>query len=253
MKLYDCFVYFNEDTVLDIRLHELDSVVDYFVIAEATKTHQYRPKPLNFDINKFPEFKDKIIYVVVDDIPDNPTPGVTNWLAQQHQCDALVRGLAGADDNDIAMLSDLDEIPRASTVKEWLTQAYLTGSNYRFILDSHYWWLNSASIGDWPHGPLMTRVKNFRDIPMNKWKARTGFPEINIYHSGWHYSYIGDAVQRAKKLESFAHMECNNDTYRQSCVEAAEKALTVETMDDYYPLYVRENIEKFKQYMKGIK
>ena len=71
MKIFDCFMYFDEDLLLDLRLNSLDSFVKKFVIAEATYTHNGTKKKLNFDINKFKKFKDKINYIVVEKQPQN--------------------------------------------------------------------------------------------------------------------------------------------------------------------------------------
>ena len=71
MNIYDCFMYFDEDLLLDIRLNTLNKFVNKFVITEATYTHNGSRKKLNFDINKFRKFKDKIIYLVVDKQPSN--------------------------------------------------------------------------------------------------------------------------------------------------------------------------------------
>ena len=68
MKLIDCFMYFDEDLVLDIRLNTLNEKVDKFIIAEATKNHAGEPKKLNCNKNKFPKFKDKINYLIIDDL-----------------------------------------------------------------------------------------------------------------------------------------------------------------------------------------
>ena len=73
MKIYDCFMYFDEDLILEIRLNTLSQVVDKFVICEATRDHGGNKKDLKFDINKFPNFKDKIEHVIVEDIPLNVT------------------------------------------------------------------------------------------------------------------------------------------------------------------------------------
>ena len=66
MAIYDCFQYFNEDQMVDLRLNILDKQVDYFVISESTKTHQGEPKKLNFNINNFPKFKNRIKYIIAD-------------------------------------------------------------------------------------------------------------------------------------------------------------------------------------------
>ena len=71
MKIIDCFMYFDEDLILDIRLNTLSEIVDKFVVCEATRDHGGNKKNLNFKISKFQKFKDKINYIVVDDLPIN--------------------------------------------------------------------------------------------------------------------------------------------------------------------------------------
>ena len=96
MKLIDCFMYFDEDMLLDIRLNILDNLVDKFVIAEATKTHSGKEKNLNFDIKKFSKFKDKIEYLVIDDLPVDVGKFKKDWAAShirdQFQRNSLHRG-----------------------------------------------------------------------------------------------------------------------------------------------------------------
>ena len=69
MKIYDCFMFFDEEMLLDLRLNIMYKYVDNFAIAEAAYMHSGKPKKLIFDINKFSKFKDKIIYIVVDKPP----------------------------------------------------------------------------------------------------------------------------------------------------------------------------------------
>ena len=71
MKLYDCCLYFDEDLVLDLRLNILHEHVDKFIIAEATRDHSGKEKKLNFDLKNFSKFKDKINYLIIDDLPIN--------------------------------------------------------------------------------------------------------------------------------------------------------------------------------------
>ena len=79
MKLIDCFMYFDEDLILDIRLNVLYDSVDKFIIAEATRDHAGNEKKLNFDYNNFSKFKNKIKYLVIDDIPINVKSKKRNW------------------------------------------------------------------------------------------------------------------------------------------------------------------------------
>ena len=120
MAIYDCFQYFNEDHVIDIRLNILDKYVDYFVISESIMTHQGEKKKLNFDIKNFPKFKNKIKYIVAD---FNKKKNFTNhkWgesIIEQHQRNSIISGIEDAADNDLIILSDSDEIPDLKKLKQ---------------------------------------------------------------------------------------------------------------------------------------
>ena len=123
MKLYDCCMYFDEDLVLDLRLNVLNDYVDKFVIAEATKDHTGRDKKLNFNFKNFSKFKDKINYIVVEDLPINLKSFKKNWpvhhLRDQHQRNALSKGYKNCSDDDLIMISDIDEIPDPGKIKEF--------------------------------------------------------------------------------------------------------------------------------------
>ena len=102
--IYDCFSYWDEDLLLDLRLNILNKYVDYFVIVEGNKTWQNNKKELKFNVNKFKDFKDKIIYIPVTDLPDGENP----YLRENHQRNAIKKGLKTAKDNDLVIISDLD-------------------------------------------------------------------------------------------------------------------------------------------------
>ena len=108
MAIYDCFQYFDEDHIVDLRMNVLDKYVDYFVISESTKTHQGKNKKINFDLKNFPKFKDKIIFLVADYNKDinfeNHTGGES--IIEQHQRNNLINGLKNASSEDLIILSD---------------------------------------------------------------------------------------------------------------------------------------------------
>ena len=113
MAIYDCFQYFNEEHIADLRFNILNEFVDYFVIVESTVNHQGKDKKLQFDINKYQKFKKKIKYIIVDDTPENikkPHEGGES-LVEQHQRNSLMKILKKANDEDLVILSDVDEIP----------------------------------------------------------------------------------------------------------------------------------------------
>ena len=122
MNIYDCFTYFDEDMVLDLRLNVLNKYVKKFIISEAKYTHKGTKKDLRFDINKFKKFKDKIEYVVVDKEPPNiltlnsgeniaekDRKIILNAYARENfQRDCLQDGLLEANQNDLIIISDVD-------------------------------------------------------------------------------------------------------------------------------------------------
>ena len=129
MKIFDCTLYYDEDLILETRLNILDKHVDKFVICESTFTHSGKEKKLNFDIKKFSSFKNKIIYLINDtepknlvysqnnkESPEQMRPNAMKRIANQREF--LLNGLQEADDNDLILYSDNDEIPNPETLNE---------------------------------------------------------------------------------------------------------------------------------------
>ena len=94
--IYDCFSYWDEDLLLDLRLNILDEYVDFFVIVEGNKTWQNNSKNLKFDIKNFQKFQKKIIYIPVTDLPDGEDP----YMRENYQRNCIERGLKAANDDD---------------------------------------------------------------------------------------------------------------------------------------------------------
>ena len=125
-------MYFDEDLLLDLRLNTLNKYVKKFVITEATYTHNGTKKKLNFDFKNFQKFKDKITYLIVDEPPPNILPLVEgesrakrgeklilNGMARDYfQREKLNLGLGDVNDDDLILVSDLDEIPNLSSVRK---------------------------------------------------------------------------------------------------------------------------------------
>jgi len=113
MAIYDCFQFFNEEDVLDIRLNTLSPFVDYFVIAESIYDHQGNIRELVFNKKKFNKFLNKIIYKVVKDIPISAIKKHQGGhsLIEQYQRNAIMDGLENSNSEDLIIISDVDEIP----------------------------------------------------------------------------------------------------------------------------------------------
>ena len=130
MKIFDCFMYFDEELVLDVRFHHLYKYIDYFVIVESEFNHKGEKRDLNFDINKFSKFKDKILYLVKNNQPqeineiseadsenDKNNKYIINAAYRENsQRNFIMEGLKKANDEDIILVSDVDEIPKIDNI-----------------------------------------------------------------------------------------------------------------------------------------
>jgi hypothetical protein len=113
MKIYDCFTFYNEFELLDLRIAEIYDQVDVMVIVEANQTFQNNPKPLYLrELRSRYQHLDKLRVISLSDMP-----GGDPWANERHQRDAIIRGLDDAAPEDIIMISDADEIPRPSTIE----------------------------------------------------------------------------------------------------------------------------------------
>ena len=223
-------MYFDEDLLLDLRLNSLNKYVKKFVITEATYTHNGSKKDLKFDINKFQKFKDKIIYLVVDDQPNNildlaegeskekrGEKLILNGMARDYfQRENLKRGLADIDDEDLVLISDLDEIPN---FKE-LNFTKIKNNILIFEQKMFYYKLNLFYNDFTWLGTKATRYKNFispqwlRNIKgrnYSKWRIDTWFSKkkysnlLFIKNGGWHFTCLRTPEELEKKLLNFAH------------------------------------------------
>ncbi len=230
MNIYDCFMYFDEDLLLELRLHSLHKFVKKFVITEATYTHNGAKKKLNFDIKKFRKFEDKIIYIVVDKQPENileifPNDNIEkkgeklilNGMARDYfQRENLTRGISDAQEDDLILISDLDEIPNL----EKLDKSRIENNIIIFEQNMFYYKLNLLYEDYVWHGTKAVKKKNFispqwlRNIKGKnypKWRLDTWFSNkkySNLYfikNGGWHFTCLRTAEDLEKKLLNFAH------------------------------------------------
>jgi hypothetical protein len=261
MKIYDCFPFFNELDLLEIRLHELNEVVDYFVIVEGERTHQNESKPLYYkelmDDTRFSKFKNKIIQIT---IPQNEFNGNTAHN-EQLQFSAVVRGLSDASPDDLIMLSALDEIPKASTlaqvVAEGVNRPKVFKQNfYYFYLDTRY--TEKPSTDEmfclW-NGTILFRYRvleatNIYQLFLSRY---TSIEKVD--DGGWHFSFMGDAKNAHIKLHSYLHPEFRHltleelDNFRTSLIDPMGRSETqfikFDSLADL-PKYVQDNLEKYK-------
>ena len=230
MNIYDCFMYFDEDLLLDLRLNTLDKFVKKFVITEATYTHNGDEKKLNFDINNFSKFKDKIDYIIVDKQPENilkledkeskHSRGeklILNGMARDYfQREKLKEGLKDVSSEDLILISDLDEIPNL----ENLDLSKINNQILVFEQKIFYYKLNLFYKDYSWFGTKATKNKNLispqwlRNIKGKKypiWRLDTYFSNkkyrnlLFVKNGGWHFTCLKTPEDLEKKLMKFAH------------------------------------------------
>ena len=223
-------MYFDEDLLLDIRLNSLNKFVKKFIIAEATYTHNGTKKKLNFNIQNFQKFKDKIIYIVVEEQPKNilelseseskekrGEKLILNGMARDYfQRENLARGLKDASGEDIILVSDLDEIPNLNN----LDFSKVNNNIIIFEQKMFYYKLNLFYSDFKWFGTKGVKRKNFlspqwlRNIKGKKykwWRLDTLFSRkkysnlIYVKNGGWHFTCLRSPEELEKKLLNFAH------------------------------------------------
>jgi len=267
MKLYDCFQFFNEDHVLDLRLNILDEFVNYFVIVESTTDHQGNEKKLNFDQKKFNKFKNKIIYIVVDDAT-NSIKKKHMWgesLIEQHQRNSIMKGLKNCDDNDLIILSDVDEIPNLNELNKYNKKNYGVFSqkmyNYKLNLfnETESNWLGSKiCLKKNMKSPQSLRNLKFKKYPF--WRIDKPKNIQIIENGGWHFAYLQNPENIIKKIKSFSHGEFNKpDIINKNNIEEKIKMkkdifnrnliFKKVEIDDTFPKFIIENKDKLKNWI----
>jgi len=195
--IIDCFPFFNELDVLEVRLHELAPYVDHFVLAECSQTHTGNPKPLFFEENKerFKEFK--ITHIVIPPMEGNA------WEREAFGRKYLLENIK-ADHEDILLISDVDEIPN---LKEWNGEEGVFG-NELFL-----YYFNCFSTHSWK-GTFAVKKKSVGDFCINPSLRVMYKRKAKVVGTGWHFSSIGSAEDNKYKIESCACQEINTDSYK---------------------------------------
>ncbi|WP_284165615.1 hypothetical protein [Frigidibacter sp. SD6-1] len=275
-KIFDCFTFYNELDLLELRLNELWPVVDHFVIAEAALTFTGKPKPLYFQENRarFAPFLDRIIHIVVEDFP----PTASSWEREIHQRDCVRRGLAAARPDDLLLLSDVDEIPRASAVGLLRGAPPRRGEVVCFSLDWHAYYINVRLREKWVRlGPRAIRMDSLATIdglrgvyaPASsfardtvRWlkacrRMRTLVRRRVLEDAGWHFSWLGGVEAVAAKgssISEHSHVRKGDKTLdwaRARIDGLLGDRLGYDLVEDRetLPAYVRQRPDLFDRYL----
>ncbi|MBB5754071.1 hypothetical protein [Prosthecomicrobium pneumaticum] len=276
-RVFDCFPFFNELDLLEIRLNELSAVVDRFVLVEARSTFAGAAKPLHFAQNRerFAPFLDRIHHIVLEDLPSAERAG---WPRQDRQRDALAAGLAEAGPDDLVLLSDVDEIPRASAVARAAARPADRPEIVCFELRMFNYFINLETDSRWLRsGPRAVRrkflgrpsalrsVRGPADNPLRDtlraWRAARamGRPMHRVVErdAGWHFTYLGGPEAVHEKLVSFLGSEridpadldlgalARRIAASRPMIRRRAAQLVARALDDSFPEHLRRNVDRF--------
>ena len=230
MKIFDCFMYFDEEVVLDLRLNALNKYVDYFVIVESTYNHRGDKRELLFNHKRFEKFKEKIIYLIYDKRPENIEEILSNdteseksrkyilnaLYRENGQRNFIINGLDEAKNDDMILISDLDEIPNLENLDLYkISQKIILFKQdmfyYKFNLNlpNFIWTGTKGCKKKYLKTPQWLRNIKDRKFPFYRldiFFSKTKFINIKIINNGgWHFTNIKTASEIQHKLKSYLH------------------------------------------------
>lgn len=255
MRIWECFKFFNEYEVLDIRLHEMAALSDVVLIVEAHTTYTGRRKPLNYlhHQERIPEeLRRKIRYRAVELTGDTP------WERDWEQWELLWETLEQQrpDPDDVIIMGDCDEVPRAAAIAE----AVRGGVDRLLCLDMAicYFWLNCVA------DQRLRKAKLFPYRDLASWHSDVEAHRLLqsgpvVKDAGWNFGYTQEDL--VEKLAAFAHAEYDRKPFntpewlascRENGLDPFQRPIQYEFNHDpaFLPEYVRENREKFRRLVR---
>lgn len=280
--VYDCFTFFNELDLLEIRLNVLKDVVDKFVLVEAPITFTGKQKPLFYDENKarYAAFADRIIHVVVDDFSaacHAKSRREKAFSTENIQRNAIALGLKNALPEDTVIISDIDEIPDPNAVLRAAESFGVTRIGMR--ISNYYVNYRNYSTLQWTLGTQIMSYSVFSDATTYKGfrfnefvienvnaapsasMARFLRPNRILKNAGWHFTYLGGVEAIRTKIRSISHTEYDteeltSDEWIEARIAAGEDPFKrgdrffVEPLDASYPEYLVRNAEKYSHLIR---
>ena len=253
MKIFDCTNYFNEDVIYGLRLEILDKYVDKFIVAESLYSHSGQRKKLNFDINKYPKFKSKIHYIVVENEPQDliKLDGLPYEHAQgmkrmnslkriRQQYDVLREGIKDAQNDDLIILSDCDEIPNLENLNKVNSKQIIIFKQLLFYykFDLHHnamtWYGSKGCLKK----DLLTFnwLRNIKNKTYNFWRIDTFFSKNKymnvkiIENGGWHFTNIKSPEDIHMKLSNYGE----HNEFEMSDIDLAKMSKLVKEKKVYF-------------------
>ena len=291
MRIFDCTTFYSEHLMLDVRFNILNEKVDKFIVVESLFSHSGKPKKFNFDIKNYQKFKDKINYIIIENEPEglivnqnlSSAEKRLNSLKRVEQSyDYMAKSLNDAEDNDLIILSDNDEIPNLNS------KQFLNSKKNIFIFEQLFFYYKfnlHYDLMNW-FGSKACRKKKLMSMPWlrnlkNKqypfWRFDTLFSKTKynnleiIKDGGWHFTNLMTAEKLYEKMSNFGH----HNEFDESGLKINDIKNKIENREMFYnhfldqtnsnkwkndyklkiinenklPLYVIQNKEKFKKWL----
>ncbi len=271
MKIFDCFMYWDEDLILELRLNILDKYVDKFVIVESDTTWQNNKKKLKFNINRFSKFKNKIIYIPITNMPGGNNP----WIRENFQRNCINEGIKDAEEDDLIIISDIDEIPNLESRK---IKEYMQNKKYAVFKQLSFYYkfnMHNITLPDWYGSRICFKkfLKSAQWLRELKFKKRPFWRidklQLNniIEQGGWHFCNIKKPEDLLYKYQNMA--ETDDPYYTKSKID--RKFLEIEQIknsinegknlvgkkeyfkkidiNENFPQYLKMNKEKYKNWI----
>ena len=264
MKIYDCTTFYSEDMMLDLRFNILNEHVHKFVVVESTFSHSGNKKKLNFDINNYPKFKDKIIYKVIDFEPPNLhkiTEEKTFYLKRINSLkrielsyNFMENAISEADDNDLIILSDNDEIPNLNSESFKKSKKNLIIFKqlffyYKFnLLYELMPWFGSRACKK-KNLKSFSWLKNIKNKQYPFWRIDAYFSELKntnvdiINDGGWHFTNVKSPEEIFEKMKNFGH----HDEFDISGITLEDIKKKIKEKKVFYNHFAdKQNLDKWK-------
>ena len=264
MKIYDCTTFYSEDMMLDLRFNILNEHVHKFVVVESTFSHSGNKKKLNFDINNYPKFKDKIIYKVIDFEPPNLhkiTEEKTFYLKRINSLkrielsyNFMQNAISEADDNDLIILSDNDEIPNLNSESFKKSKKNLIIFKqlffyYKFnLLYELMPWFGSRACKK-KNLKSFSWLKNIKNKQYPFWRIDAYFSELKntnvdiIKDGGWHFTNVKSPEEIFEKMKNFGH----HDEFDISGITLEDIKKKIKEKKVFYNHFAdKQNLDKWK-------
>ena len=227
MKIYDCTTFYSEHMMLDVRFHVLNDYVEKFIVTESLYSHSGQPKKLNFDINNYPKFKDKIIYLVIDQEPDDLIK-IEN--TKEHQglkrinslkrielsYNYMMKATENLANDDLIILSDNDEIPnlnskqfKQSNKNVFIFKQLFFYYKFNLLYDLMPWFGSKACKKK--SLKSLSWLRNLKSKKYSFWRLDTYFNENKLTNleiikdGGWHFTNIKTPEELYIKMTNFGH------------------------------------------------